>query len=145
MIKRSIKLNVNKFIWTELKYNNFNTLRFKYLHCISIFTYITILLLQIRFAPLNCRDKCVRNFNLCFKKYRFFFLILIETNVIFSCWQTLNKIECFTTPIRGKKCYFFTDLYCARIGLHECLVCTPDFRREAKVRAFRPIRVQYSL
>ena len=90
-------------------------------------------------------------------------IILFSVLLVFGNWETLKitklvltsfkiivgtglkpVMECYATPIRGK---YFLFLYRPTLCLYwsKCPVCTPDFRREAKVRAFRPIRVQYSL
>ena len=80
--------------------------------------------------------------------------IAVMIIAMYSCVPPKNHIKYITdiphmqwnvTPLllRGSNFYFLQTLLSPYWS--KCPVCTPDFRREAKVRAFRPIRVQYSL
>ena len=57
--------------------------------------------------------------------------------------KTIRLKKWNVTPLllRGSKFYFFTDLYCARIGINDRFALPA--KEGGKERAFRPIRVQY--
>ena len=58
-------------------------------------------------------------------------------------FDTVFKWNVTPLLLGGSNFYFFTDLYCARIGLNARFALPT--KEGGKERAFRPIRVQYSL